>query len=699
MGAVYLAEDARLHRKAAIKTMKPELAADPANRERFEREARAAARVEHDNIVPIWGIGTAPDGTPFIAMPFLQGEMLDARLKREPVANLGLIVKVAREVADGLAAAHAKGLIHRDIKPSNIWLEGDLSAGPLNEQVRRCKILDFGLARSVGTGDAQLTACGAILGTPGYMAPEQARGETVGHRADLFSLGVVLYRMATGQPPFQGANAMAVLISLVTDTPLPVGTLAPDLPPALAELIDRLMSKDPAGRPHSAAEVAAAVRRIVKDLQAQKAAPTASAPPPVSTPQPVPVYVAPARDPNPWEGVTETDEEPVPRERAPAKKPGRSPAPSSRSQWYVAGGVMVLGLLALVAVLVVVIIRTQTAEGTLVVETSDADAEARFKNGKLVLLGPDGKERYTLAPTERSKKIAAGAYTVRVEGADGLVLDAREFALKKNGEVHVRVSFDSKLVKKEPSKGDPDRRAAEYVLSVGGTVRINDARDVRRVVDLPKEPLRLTAIAAGGNVQVSDAGLASCKGCQNLLQLSLNDTTVSDAGVAHFKDCKKLTHLNLNHSQVTDTGVAHFKDCTDLTVLNLELPQLTDAGVRFFKDCKKLTHLALSFTQVTEAALATFKDCEELSAVRLFHTGIGDSGLVHFKDRQSLTDLNLGITHVTDRGLMHLRGCPNLVSLDLRKTKVTPRGVADFAELMPRCKIDWDGGTIEPTRK
>ena len=125
MGTVYLAEDARLGRKAAIKTMKPELAARPENRERFLREAQAAAAVEHDNIVPIWQVGEAADGSPFIAMPFLQGEMLDARLKREPVADLGIILKVAREVAEGLAAAHARGLIHRDIKPGNVWLEGD----------------------------------------------------------------------------------------------------------------------------------------------------------------------------------------------------------------------------------------------------------------------------------------------------------------------------------------------------------------------------------------------------------------------------------------------------------------------------------------------------------------------------------------------------------------------------------------------
>jgi serine/threonine protein kinase len=693
MGAVYLAEDTRLDRKAAIKTLRPELAADPAHRERFEREAKAAARVEHDHIVPIWQIGTTPDGTPFIAMPFLQGETLDSRLQREPGANLGILLKVAKEVADGLAAAHNKGLIHRDIKPGNVWLEGDLSSKQLVEQIRRCKILDFGLVRTVDTDDSQLTASGAILGTPAYMAPEQAKGEKVDHRADLFSLGVMLYRMATGALPFQGSNAMAVLIALTTETPPPVLAGAPKLPPAFADLIDRLMSKDPAQRPQSAGEVAAVVREVIKEWQAKKAA----AQPTPSGSQPVPVLLLPVPEPapvpasNPWEEVTEADED-APIAKAP------EPAEPNRALWYIAAGA--LGFLALIAVLVVVIVRADTARGTLVIEINDPEAEARIKSGKLVLLGPDGKERYTLAPTERSKTIDAGAYTIRVEGADGLVPDTREIKVEKNGTARVRVALDPKLVKREPKKDvptlDPDRRAAEYVLSVGGTVRSNDSGDVRSVADLGKEPFRLTAIVLSGSVQVSDAGLASCRNCPNLVHLNLSDTRVSDTGVAHFRDNKKLAHLDLNRSQVTDAGAAHFRGCTDLQILTLELPQLTDAGLEVFKDCKKLTNLTLSFTQVSNAGLALVKGCPNLSSVVLFHTQIGDAGLVHFKNRKSLTLLNLGVTRVTDDGLVHLRGCSNLTYLDLRKTQVTEHGVGEFARSMPQCKIVWDGPTVFP---
>ena len=336
MGAVYLAEDAKLGRKVAIKTMKPELAANKLDRDRFVREARAAAAVEHDNIVPILHIGEAADGTPFIVMPFLQGEPLDARLKREPVANLGILLKVAREVADGLAAAHAAGLIHRDIKPANVWLEGDLKAAELAKQVRRSKILDFGLARSAGKEDVQVTVLGTILGTPAYMPPEQGRGERVDHRADLCSLGVTLYRMATGRLPFNGPTAMAVLIAVATETPMPVGTLNPDLPPAVSDLIDRLMRKDVADRPQSAAEVAVAIRKIIKELKEKRSSSeTTPAPPTVTAtrvpkPPPLPRHILDSTPPQsakiepplelPTLAEVVDDDEPTPQHSKTAKR-------------------------------------------------------------------------------------------------------------------------------------------------------------------------------------------------------------------------------------------------------------------------------------------------------------------------------------------------------------------------------------------
>src|SRR5262245_30309859 len=177
MGVVFLAEDPQLKRHIALKAMLPAIAADPDLRKRFFREAQAAAAVENDYVVPIYQIGE-DRGVPYFAMPFLKGEPLDSWLDEGKAPTLHDVVRIGRQIAQGLAAAHERGLIHRDIKPANIWLEAP------NGRVR---ILDFGLARPEDAGAERLTHSGIIPGTPAYMAPEQARAENVDYRSDLFS--------------------------------------------------------------------------------------------------------------------------------------------------------------------------------------------------------------------------------------------------------------------------------------------------------------------------------------------------------------------------------------------------------------------------------------------------------------------------------------------------------------------------------
>src|ERR1022692_532794 len=178
MGVVFRAEDPHLQRLVALKAMLPGLAASESAKQRFLREARAAAALKHDHIVSIYQVGE-DRGAPFLAMEFLEGEPLDDRLKRQGRVPVPEILRIGREIAEGLEAAHEKGLIHRDIKPANLWLEG---------KKRHVKILDFGLARAMGD-TTHLTQSGAIIGTPAYMAPEQAEGQVVDYRCDLFSLG------------------------------------------------------------------------------------------------------------------------------------------------------------------------------------------------------------------------------------------------------------------------------------------------------------------------------------------------------------------------------------------------------------------------------------------------------------------------------------------------------------------------------
>jgi len=271
MGRVYAAEDPGLHRTVAVKVMAPELAADPAARERFLREARAQAAVQHDHVAVIHDVKQADDGTPFLVLPLLTGETLAARLARAdgplPVAE---VVRVARDVAEGLAAAHAKGLIHRDIKPGNIWLEG------VDGKV---KVLDFGLARSLvrADGDAE-TLKGTPVGTPAYMPPEQASGQPADARADLFSLGAVMFEMATGRRAFAGDSVFATLTAVATHTPPPARTLNTDIPETVSELITGLLAKDPAARTPATAKGVADTLRWVPRAKPSTAGPVQPTP-------------------------------------------------------------------------------------------------------------------------------------------------------------------------------------------------------------------------------------------------------------------------------------------------------------------------------------------------------------------------------------------------------------------------------------
>jgi serine/threonine protein kinase len=256
MGVVFLAEDTQLGRRAAVKVMRPEMTAyDPRAYERFLREARAAAAVRHDHVVTVYQVGEA-NGIPYLAMELLRGTTLSAYLDKGQTLAIPVATRVGREIAEGLAAAHAKGLVHRDIKPGNIWLEAPNG---------RVKLLDFGLARPAGPdvpGPDRLTGSGLVVGTPGYMSPEQARGVALDERTDLFSLGAVLYLLCTGTEPFAGANPTAILTALAVDQQKPAREMNPKVPAALSDLIDRLLEKKPTDRPASAAEVAKALRQI-----------------------------------------------------------------------------------------------------------------------------------------------------------------------------------------------------------------------------------------------------------------------------------------------------------------------------------------------------------------------------------------------------------------------------------------------------
>jgi serine/threonine-protein kinase len=248
MGVVLEGWDQQLHRPVAIKAMHPHLASIAIARQRFVREARAAAAIVHPNVVAIHSVHADFD-PPYLVMPLIAGESLQARIDREGQLPVDAALRIASQVADGLAAAHAQGLVHRDVKPANILVEFG---------TERAMITDFGVVRALD--DATMTTSGAIAGTPEYMSPEQARGASLDHRSDLFSLGSVLYTMLVGRSPFRADSPLGVLRRIAEDTPRPIQESNAQVPSWMVAMVQSLLEKRADDRADSSLQVADELR-------------------------------------------------------------------------------------------------------------------------------------------------------------------------------------------------------------------------------------------------------------------------------------------------------------------------------------------------------------------------------------------------------------------------------------------------------
>jgi len=391
-GIVVKAFDDKLHRFVAIKLMSPLLAATSAPRKRFLREARSTAAVRHENVIAIHAVEDQP--IPYLVMDYIAGRTLQQKLDATGPLELMDVLRIGRQTAAGLAAAHAMGLIHRDIKPGNILLE---------DGVERVKITDFGLARAAD--DASITQSGFIAGTPMYMAPEQALGEAIDQRADLFSLGSVLYTMCSGRPPFRAANTVAVLNRVAEDTPRPIREIIPEVPEWLCALISGLHAKNPADRITSAQDVADLLGRRLAELQGPGNIPAVAEVPgaaEVKTPPPLEI--------------------PKPARRI------RWPRFFNR-RWAVVAAVlgMLFGCLGLTEATGVTdfhstVIRLFSPEGTLVVEVDDPGVSVKIDGADIVIMGAGAKEI----------RLTPGNYTVEAR-KDGKVVSRELVTITKNG--------------------------------------------------------------------------------------------------------------------------------------------------------------------------------------------------------------------------------------------------------------------------
>ncbi len=684
MGMVFRAEDPRLKRQIALKVMKPSVSSSQSAKQRFIREAQFNAAIEHDHIVHIYQV-SEDRGVPFIAMQYLRGESLKTLIDREHKLKQTEVVRIGKEVAAGLAAAHEHGLIHRDIKPDNIWIE---------EKTHRAKILDFGLVRATAE-DFGLTMAGMVLGTPQYMAPEQALGQPVDHRCDLFSLGSMLYQLATGTQAFEGANLTATLMAVVHQDPVPLESLATNLHPTLSALITRLLSKERNDRPQTASEVSQALAALEQQLKL------------AATVEQISVAQLSAIAPKPATSAP------------PINKP-----PRRRFSMLAASA----GAVFLILATIIITITNRDGTQTKIRLPEGVDTDVQAAPGSTVTITQE-------EDPSASMKVSTAA------GGHGWPADAPAPANAAFAPVVPTTSVS------------PDRRVAEWVLRNGGAVQVWHAGETRQVDQpgqLPKDPISIVQLElpesfAGDfqilenvslaklsvlfcpSVPITDDMLRQIKDCRqirsfqldrsrvtdqgieflvtnwpNAEQIYISETAVGDDGIRKLANLKRPTLIVLANSKFTDVGLRDF--LSRVNPSSLLILDISDGGTRFtdrslggITRLQSLQELVVVNTAITDESLSRFAELKSLWLLILAGTAITDDGLAQLP--QTLRSMDVHSTNITDDALPHLLRLPKLTAINVRDTLVTQAGLEKWHKALQHCRIEWDGWAFDPSAK
>jgi hypothetical protein len=654
-GAVLRARDTKLSRVVALKVLAAPLAASGTARRRFAREARAAAAVRDDHVIAIHAVrDDAP--LPYLVMEFIDGCNLEALLRKGGPLEVKEVLRIGIQIASGLAAAHRLGLVHRDVKPANILLENG---------VQRVKLTDFGLARAAD--DASLTQTGFIAGTPLYMAPEQANGEPLGPRADLFSLGSVLYELCTGRPAFRAPTIAAVIRRVCDEAPHPIREVNPDIPEGLCRVIARLHAKSPADRPASAQEVADLLAELLAKLN--------------------------QGGPRLADGTS--------------VGPGRArQAGPTRRRWLCAAAALVLlcvglGLSEATGVTNVrgTVIRLLSPEGTLVVEIDDPGVSVTVDGGDVVISGAGVKE----------VRLKPGQYKVQAS-KDGKVVRQELVTVNRNGRQIVRISQEAPAVTAaeaweksvaalpvEEQVEAVERRLRElnpeFQGTVEGTIRDGKVWGLRflsdRVTDIsPVRALKgLESLDCGGSAprkgRLSD--LTPLRGLR-LGYLNCSESQVSDL--------EPLRGMPLEYLRCQGTGVDSLSplEGMKLVTLTIQGTPVSDLSplrgmplkwldlheVRGVTDLSPLGGMPLEYLNVTGAAVVDLHSVSSLKYLRwLLLDGTGITTLEPLRPLR-LERISLLRTGVTD--LTPIQGMPlKQLRLDYRPDR--EKFVRSFKEL------------------
>ena len=589
-GVVLRARDTKLLRVVALKVLAAPLAASGSARRRFAREARAAAAIRDDHVIAIHAVEDQ-GSVPYIVMEYIDGSSLDGLIRRNGPLEVKEILRIGIQVASGLAAAHKQGLIHRDIKPANILLENG---------VQRVKLTDFGLARAAD--DASLTQSGLIAGTPLYMAPEQASVKAIDFRADLFSLGSVLYELCIGRPAFRAPTTVAVIKRVCEETPRPIREVNADIPESVCKLIEQLHSKEPANRPASAREVADRLAELLVDTNQGR------------------------------------------RELASSHRVTATLSRSGDHRWrWVAAAAMVLlvaglslGEVSGVTDVRGTVIRLFSPEGTLIVEVDDPTMSVRVDGEDLIITGGGTKE-IRLQPGQYKVEASKEGRVVRQELVQVTQNGRRVLRITKEVEPTESDRWEQKVAELPAEKQLKviERRLRE--LNPGFDGAIEQKTEEGKIVELKlstSDVDDIAPIAALKSLRIFDCSgdLLSKSKLADLSPLRgspIQELRCSDTRVADFSPLRgmSLTTLFAAETQVTDLAplqgmpltliAMQFTKATSLTPLKgMPLTFLDIANGRGISDLSPLQDMPLDYLNISDQPVVDLSPIASLKSLR-----------------------------------------------------------------------------------
>lgn len=682
MGIVYKAHEESLQRVVALKVLSPGLLQDEAYVQRFQREAQAGARLHHPNIVPIHAVGNI-DGHYYISMAYVKGERLSDLIRREGQLSVDRALDIARQVADALAEAHKHDIVHRDIKPDNIMID----------QAGRVQVLDFGLAHLMSS-KSRLTADNSKLGTPHYMSPEQCQNGLLDGRTDLYALGVILFEMLAGRPPFTADSPMAIMYQITNEPFPPLQEFNSAVPPQVIKAVEGLTARDPADRFPNAAMVCEGLAQLQRNQN---------------------LSIATSGEP----ALQETESEGhgfVP------DKPTRATAfPAKKLASGTMSLVVIIGIVFGISRIVPTGVEAPEIEAPVieVAEESNYASEAERLMAQWPPL-PAPPERVVRFPDK-----AIGGYGVRPWGSDQWGIDSYS-ALdgSKNyqdavGSVTIPAGMELGLhidgTKAEDFRGldvlKPDDiqgfSFSNYEMKVGDLEHLAQFRQLVAIdlsgVDVPESEFAhledmhyIKSIQLDG-ARISAGSLKPLLEMPYLMVFTADQAQLTDGAMKYFANTTNLVHLHLWGNRVTDYGLRHIENNTRLRYASFFGNDLSNEGMRMFSGMNNLEHLELSFNgRITDTGIEHISKNSSLRRLMVESVPLSDEGMA-FLTGLELTELGTSPNDrdwITDKAIDSFLEIETLEILRIRGTTISTSGIRRLSSL-PRLRyLGFDGEDI-----